>query len=194
MAKISEVNGDKRAKFLGYAAGFFLLMFIAASFSRWVNNEDFYPVWLIWLFLALFLITIVWSAKITRKELVETAPPLKNTPVNTESTEERMKRWQEHARRESEAHDLILKICEAKNIRLRLKQEGKSGHCEIPEIWTLEKAVPLAPEDLYAITKNGVISLEKEVREDGIIYVTKFTRGGGWTIYEQETPESEENV
>jgi len=92
-------------------------------------------------------------------------------------------RWQA----EKDAHELIVKLCAAKNIGLRLRQEGFSGHMQWPEIWALEKPVPLSAEDRKAIAAHRVLSIETKIGDDGRVYAEKFIRENGFVRYEEDT-------
>lgn len=85
---------------------------------------------------------------------------------------------------ENLAHDLIVEMCESKSIKLELKQEGRTGHCEIAEIWAFEKPIPLTKKDLSQIKKFPNLYLKRETGTDETIYAVEFVRGGGWCVYE----------
>jgi hypothetical protein len=88
---------------------------------------------------------------------------------------------------ENNAHKLIVKLCAAKNIKLDLRQEGKTGHCEIPEIWVFEKPVPLDQTDMEEISANSALRAKWETDNMGNVFVTEFSRGAGWVVYELES-------
>lgn len=85
---------------------------------------------------------------------------------------------------ENQAHEFIADLCRSKNIELALKQEGRTGHCEIAEIWAFEEPIPLTKEDLAEIKKYPNLHLKSETGIDKTIYAVEFVRGGGWCVYE----------
>ena len=97
---------------------------------------------------------------------------------------EQLKEFHHNLELEEKAHQLILRLCKAKNIRLELKQQGKTGHCEIPEIWAFEKAIPLTENDLVLIDENPNLHIKYEIGADNNVYATEFSRGAGWVVYE----------
>jgi len=85
---------------------------------------------------------------------------------------------------EQKAHEFVVRLCESKNIKLTLKQEGRTGHCEIAEIWAFEKPIPLTREDLIRLKQFPNLYLKQEINADKKIYAVEFVRGGGWCVYE----------
>lgn len=85
---------------------------------------------------------------------------------------------------ENQAHEFIVELCESKNIKLELKQQGRTGHCEIAEIWAFEKPIPLTKEDLRRIKKFRNLSFTQKKDAGNQVYATEFVRGGGWCVYE----------
>lgn len=158
--------------------------------SRWMQGSNFYPWQLIILFLGLSLIIFIWQRKLAQqpkpKPESPAATPPDLTPAEKEVEQQKLaEQRKQDLRLEEEAHQLILKMCKSKNIQLTLKQPGRSsGHYDIAEIWTIEKAFPLTPEDLYAITANRVLHVITKLRGDGIIEAHGFSRNGGWVSYE----------
>jgi len=179
------VKNEKALKVLDYTAGFFLLICFAMLFSRWMQDTDFYPLWLIVLFFGLFLIVFLWYRKLNQKMNPPLPEALNSTPEEKEAERKVwQKKWEEDFQLEEEAHNLIVRLCESKNIALEIEQPGRSGgHYDIPEIWGMEKPIPLTPDELYAITANSVLHAVTKFHDDGIIYAHSFSRNGGWVSY-----------
>lgn len=180
------MENEKTLKRLDYSFAFFLLMFVAALISRFDDGSDFYPRWLIILFFALMLVVFFWRQKVYRT--INPPLPKEAIPAREEKKFD-MEAWRKQqeidSKLDEKAHDLIVEMCEFKNIRLALKQMGRNGgHYEIPEIWTIEKPVPLTPDELYAISSNRVLHAVTELHDDKIIYAHGFSRNGGWISYE----------
>ncbi len=181
------MNSEKFLKFTDYAAGFFLFMVVAMSFSRWIQEDNFYPLWLIILSLLLFFILFfVRQKKISDIDSTSAASP--NLSPEQEKAERKAweKQWKENLEIEKEAHDLVEKICRSKGIKLTLEQEGRGGGhmIDTPEVWLIEKPIPLTPDELYAISSNGVLYADTKLHDDQIIYAHGFSRGGSWVRYE----------
>ena len=170
-------------KVLNYKVGFFLLLCLTMSplFPLWIMAISF----VLFSTFVLLLITYPWGRKLE----IEMNPPLLEIQILTTEEEEarkkaRQKQWEQDRELEEEAHNLIVKMCENKKITLKFKRYRHMGPGDPMEIWAMEKAVPLTPDELYAITANRVLRVVTELHDDGIIYAHDFSRSGGWVSYE----------
>lgn len=101
-----------------------------------------------------------------------------------EKRENEQRKFNERIRLEQAAHQLIEKLCAASGIELLLAQEGRTGHMEIPEIWTLSAPIPVRIEDMDAIEAIGILQVATTVGENDVLYAIGFSRGGGWVDYQ----------
>lgn len=185
------MNKNTALKILEYATAFFLLLFVTILISGYFEKNDFYSFF--WLIVCggLFSFTLVKWRQLYREiyppsneSPVPPAPPALTAEEQARQNEISKQLWEADKLLEIAAHKLIVEMCRAKNIRLTLEQNGvSSGHCEIPELWTFEKPIPLTPADLYAVMSNPVLSFDKKLHDDNRIYAHKFRRNGGWVAY-----------
>ena len=172
---------ERRLKILEYATALLFLAFFAALFYQ----VDYYSAWAIMLLFLLSLTAIFFYADqrtkfYNRKSMVNKPKPLAFSSAPPRKSPE------ETARERKAARDLVVKICESKNINLRFEHGAKGGHYDIPETWIIERAVPLAYEDLYAISADEHLTAHTRTRGDGIIYAEGFDIYSDWVTYRQE--------
>ena len=172
---------EKRLKTLEYATALLFLAFFAVLFYQ----VDYYSAWAIMLLFLLSLAAIFLYADLRAKFYKQqsivnepVSPPLSSSPPR--------KSPEETANEKKAARDLVVKICESKNINLRFKHDAKGGHYDIPETWIIERAVPLDYEDLYAITADEYLVAQTRTGGDGIIYAESFDIYSDWVTYRQE--------
>lgn len=88
-------------------------------------------------------------------------------PINEDFRQE----FEQNLRKENDAHELIVELCNAKNVGLFLSQEGKTGHCEIPELWTLEKPLPLNADEISILSEKTFPDIDYKNSTDETFYV-----------------------
>lgn len=169
----------KRAKILDYAAGFFLVIWIAMIFFRLTRGENFF-FWLGAVSFVLFILLFRQYDKTVRSP-DPPPPPVKLTP-------EEMRRIsfeaEENSRQIKEFQTLIHKIAESKNIEIKFLHGEGTGHMDFPEQWKIEKPIPLTPEELYELTFFEKFVLISVAPQDGVIYARRFYfEDGGRTEY-----------
>ena len=171
---------EKRLKILEYATALLFLAFFAALF----HQVDYYSAWAIMLLFLLSLAAIFLYADL-RAKFYDRKSTI-NEPVAPRTPSTPKKSPEKTARETKAARDLVVKICQSKNINLRFEHDAKGGHYDIPETWTIERAVPLAYEDLYAIAADEYLTAHTRTRGDGIIYAEGFDIYSDWVTYRQE--------
>lgn len=176
----------RRLKILEYVTA---LLFVAL-FGALFYVVDYYSAWAIMLLFLLSLASIFLYANLRTEFYQQPSPPPRpGAPVDESplAAAPPQKSPEEAAAERKASRALVAKICESKNIGLRLKQEFRSGgHYELPEIWTIERAVPLAYEDLYAIAADLYLTAQTQAGGDGILYAVSFDIYSDWVTYEQE--------
>lgn len=98
-----------------------------------------------------------------------------------------MLKFDDRLKLESEAHDFVIAFCDAKNIELTLRQKGRTGHCEIAEIWTFPSPIPVTASEIKYLESYSVIDVIAVTDENGKTVLTKISRGAGWVVYELES-------
>lgn len=168
------------------ALAVFLIVALAATFERFENGSNFFPVRLIvlcWLSAAISL----WRIKVIYDGAYPPTPSASDfessfTEKPQKSEKERQIEWRRGWKLESEASELIARLFAEKKIPLVQLERARGGHYDGGDVWSFGEPVPLTADDLYELKSNPVIKADIKGR-GGILYLHGYSSNGGRLLY-----------